>query len=269
MTKGPLIGRGRTATVYEYGEDKVIKLFEDWYEPEWVEHEFNINSKVAANGLPVPFPHEMLEIEGKDAIVYSRVYGVSMLKTFMSKPWAMGAMARLLAEEHARMHKCTVEGLPNLKNALRSRLERLPVAERTKEQLLASLQPLPDGNTLCHGDYHPDNVLMSDKGPVIIDWTNAALGDPLADVARTIVLLTMSEIREAAPIRWVLSLVRNHFKNIYLTHYTTLTRARREEIEQWMPPVIAARLTEVNGGERAPLILRLKTYGIDWCDKLS
>jgi Phosphotransferase enzyme family len=37
-------------------------------------------------------------------------------------------------------------------------------------------------------DFHPENVLLSPSGPVVIDWTNARCGDPPLDVAMTWVI---------------------------------------------------------------------------------
>src|SRR5260370_24192024 len=45
-----------------------------------------------------------------------------------------------------------------------------------------------------HRDLHPINVLLSPKGPVVIDWTNAARGSGASDVALTWLLMTAGEI---------------------------------------------------------------------------
>ncbi len=58
-----------------------------------------------------------------------------------------------------------------------------------RQSVLTLLQTLPDTNQLCHNDFHPANILMDDQGPVIIDWMDAARADPLADVARTLILV--------------------------------------------------------------------------------
>jgi aminoglycoside phosphotransferase (APT) family kinase protein len=58
------------------------------------------------------------------------------------------------------------------------------LSQETKSTILASLGELPNGNVICHGDFHPKNVLITTEGPVIIDWADATLGHPLADVDR-------------------------------------------------------------------------------------
>src|ERR1044071_5794670 len=42
---------------------------------------------------------------------------------------------------------------------------------------------------LCHGDMHPSNVILAPDGPMIVDWFDASRGEPVADVARTCLLL--------------------------------------------------------------------------------
>ena len=60
---------------------------------------------------------------------------------------------------------------------------------------------LDDGDRLVHLDLHPLNVIMSPRGPVVIDWANAARGDPLLDVALTYVLLTCPRMPGPASLR--------------------------------------------------------------------
>ena len=50
---------------------------------------------------------------------------------------------------------------------------------------LNMLRQLPDDDKLCHGDFHPDNIIVAPDGLVVVDWANAVCGHPLADVART------------------------------------------------------------------------------------
>ena len=75
------------------------------------------------------------------------------------------------------------------------------------------------GDRLVHLDLHPLNVMMTASGPVVIDWTNAARGDPLLDVAFTFILLTCprvpgSNLKNAA-LRPVRNLLGRAFVNRY------------------------------------------------------
>ena len=63
--------------------------------------------------------------------------------------------------------------------------------ERRKQHMLGSIADMPDGDRLCHGDFHPMNILGEASQPVIIDWSDARRGDPAADVCRTYLLMKL------------------------------------------------------------------------------
>lgn len=92
-----------------------------------------------------------------DGLVLERVDGPTMGDALRRRPWLGGRHVRALAELHERLH-------------------RIPF----------------DGAALVHFDLHPDNVLMSASGPVVIDWTNAHGADPASDVAMTWLILATS-----------------------------------------------------------------------------
>ena len=66
--------------------------------------------------------------------------------------------------------------------------------------------PLGAGTALLHLDLHPENVILTQRGPVVIDWPNAARGPGAADVAHTWVVLACSlpttRIRSSAWSHW-------------------------------------------------------------------
>jgi Ser/Thr protein kinase RdoA (MazF antagonist) len=73
-----------------------------------------------------------------------------------------------------------------------ARAEHLTEAEKTLVNNY--MDGLPEGNRLCHFDFHPDNVILTDKGPITIDWMTACKGEPVADAARTFIMLKYSDI---------------------------------------------------------------------------
>ena len=82
---------------------------------------------------------------------------------------------------------------------------------------------------LCHGDFHPFNLILSNKSVNIIDWVDASSGDIRADVFRTYLLYSQSSVELA---------------EMYLHIYCRNTGLWRDEIFQWAPIIIAARISE-------------------------
>ena len=89
--------------------------------------------------------------------------------------------------------------------------------------LLEHRPPSPRRPAICHGDFHPQNILVS-AGAVtgVIDWPNTVVADPAYDVAatRTILSLTPVELSAVpAALRWLIRLVRPIMVRRYLAGY--------------------------------------------------
>ena len=264
--KGPMIARGRTAEVFAWGDNQVLKLFHDWMPATGVEREAQSTRLVHDAGLPAPAVEGVVEVDGRRGIVFERVEGPSMLKVLITKPWKMPKLARTLAELQAAMHSCEVPELPSLRGIVEEIIrDSVLLSADTREALLKVLEQLPDGNAVCHGDFHPDQVIMSPRGPIIIDWSNALQGNPLADVARTSFILQMGDVPSFVAGQWLIKAVRAWFHSVYLKRYLRLRPASREEIAPWELLSAVARLSDGIAEEKELLLAlieaRLKAQG--------
>jgi len=172
------------------GEDRALKLFREGLPAEVVDREADVTRRVHDAALPAPAVHGVVEVNGRLGITFDRVRGPSMFHILIARPWAVRRQAAVLADLHARLHNASVPGLPSqrarLERRIRSAGEHDPAL---RDAVLAEVARLPNGNAVCHGDFHPDNVLISDTGPIIIDWLDASAGRPEADVARSLLLI--------------------------------------------------------------------------------
>lgn len=240
-----LIGKGLTSEVFAWGAGRVLKLFYEWA-PRWrAEREFDITRAVHRAGLPAPAVFEVVEVDGRPGIVFERVDGPSLLKVFERKPWQLLRGARLLAELHARLHEHPAASeLP--KQA--EQFERWIAAAKdcSEDQLRAARECVAraeDGNVTCHGDFHPENILMSARGPVIIDWGVASRGNAVADVARTASLIEWGELPEQTPwhMRVVIRFSRGVLRRVYLKEYFKLRGGSVEDVRAWDAIQVAGR----------------------------
>ena len=164
-----------------------------------------------------------------------------------------------MAELQYRIHQLPAPGAPNQRKRLEYKINNANILPPEKKQkALAILAALPDGDRLCHNDFHPGNILMTDRGPIVIDWVDVTVGNPLADVGRTALLLRSAHIPEDFPARRLLLLFRHRLHDIYLRSYARLANIPLEDIRVWDYPLTAARLDENITEENESLLQALE-----------
>jgi uncharacterized protein (TIGR02172 family) len=262
------VGVGRTAEVFTYGEGKVVKLFYDWVQEDVVEHEFNISSLIYNSGVQTAKPYEIINHNGRLGIVYEQVLpGVTLVKMIGAQPWRLSKYAKWMAQLQYKLHATAVSEIPSyisgVKEALTSRINHTDLLEDAeKEQVLQQLNKLPAETSLCHLDFHPDNILMGkEEKPYIIDWTTCGVGSPLADVARTILMLQYgtTPTQKSKLVAMVSSFAGKKLRQAYEKEYMRLSGCTKGEIERWLVPIAAARLVEgIPDSEKEALVLLIK-----------
>ena len=151
--------------------------------------EFSLLSALHQGGLAVPCP---IHLDDSQAIipvpylVMDFVEGATQIPNDVAKD-RLAAMADTLAQVHRFPTQRLLE-LPARFNPLENLLEMVPIGSQwqalrdyiaTREACAFHGHPV-----LLHGDFWPQNLIwQGDKIAAILDWEDAALGDPLSDVA--------------------------------------------------------------------------------------
>lgn len=242
MEKGPIIGRGRTVEIFTWKDNQVLKLFLEGFTAEGAERELVATQVAYDAGMPVPATERIVEVDGRWGIVFERVDGPIMLEDLLSRPWKVVRYAQVMAELHAEMYSCEVAVLPSLREDIEGVVRNQARLPGDVNHILIDALKLTDGNSLLHGDLHPENIIMSPRGPVIIDWRGAKRGNPLADVTRTWFLLRMSASLPDTKRQWLINSFRWLFCSVYMKHYRRLHVYSEQDLTAWRLPVVALRL---------------------------
>jgi uncharacterized protein (TIGR02172 family) len=249
------IAQGRTAEVYLWNERHVLKLYREWCPPHWIEEEARIAGAVYAAGIPSPVATEIIEVNGRRGLVYERVVGISMLQDMNARPWRILKHARSLADLHVQINQISINELPSYKDGIQYAISQTPqLSEDLRNKALTLLNALPNGTQLCHGDYHPGNVILTKDGPIVIDWMTARRGSPWADVARTSMILNIGVKSAGKQVRRLIKMAILLYRRAYLNRYSTLVPDIKNELDRWLPVIAAARLNEDIQPEREALL---------------
>lgn len=237
MSFGKLIGMGNTASVYEWEKDKVIKIFHSGYPKEAIEKEFNNAMLIRNMNFPKTKAFEMISHEGKDCIIYDMVKGESLLE------WSMKTgNVKKCSEYMAKLHKAIlsnkVSDIPNYKEFLKSHIPNILSADvNKKEKISQMIDQLPDGDVLCHGDFHPGNIIILEENSTVIDFMNVCRGNFLYDVARTVFLVEYTPVEMEIDNREHILQLKKTLADKYLMEM----KVTREMIEDYLEVIIATR----------------------------
>jgi aminoglycoside phosphotransferase len=250
---GPKVGEGREAEVYAWRDDAVVKL----YRPGYLGHRAESVALAALDGHGVaPRLLDVVDRDGRPGLVLERLGGSDMLALLPRQPWRVLGLARALAKAHRAVHEVRApEDLPDLRQVLAARIDDAALPQPLRAFALRVLDGLPTGDRLCHGDFHPGNVLVAADRVGVIDWANAARGLPEADHARTLLLLRWADPLPGTPLitRGLMAAGRSVFAHQYARTYGG-SQHRLPQVDSWLTVHAAARLAESIEVEQPTLI---------------
>lgn len=211
---GAKIAEGRDSEIFDHGPGKVLRVARDGRS---LVHEAEVMRYARDHGYPAPAVYDA----GEGFLVMDRIEGPTMLDCGIKRPWRLAEFGRMLASLHEQLH--AIEAPPGVPDAALS------------------------GSRLLHRDLHPLNVLITAAGPVVIDWSNAARGDPAYDVADTWVLFATAEVPGGRVDKALGAIGRR----IFLRSFLGLVD--REAARAAIPAAVGHRLTDRNmtEGEKA------------------
>lgn len=178
-----LIGKGNTAEVFDVGDGKVLKLFITGYPKEAVEREFKNAKLLERLKLPVPACFEMSQLNDRFGIVYEKVSGENLYNYIVEGGEFQKGLEILVGlQKQILQNEC--KDLLSYKDFIKLVIgDRDPFAYE-------KIEKLPDGNNVCHGDFHPFNILVNNEGQAkVIDFMNVCRGPKLYDIARSYFLM--------------------------------------------------------------------------------
>ena len=262
MEKGELLGKGMTAEVYQWGPDKVLKLYYDRYSEEWVKYEADIGQKVHDAGVSSPAVFEIVEIDGRRGILFERIPGKTLTSIILKEPWMFFTFVYQMARFQHNIHKITTDNIPSQKEKFtRTITLSSKILGDKVDKILDYVDRLPKRDNICHGDMYLSNIIHSNNKLVAIDWSSGYRGDPAGDVARTCLIINSPATLPGTPdiLTSMSKFPKSFTRRTYLNEYMRISKVKFEDVDAWMLPVAAAKLKDKIPGEEKWLMKIINT----------
>ncbi|MBB3108666.1 uncharacterized protein (TIGR02172 family) [Paenibacillus phyllosphaerae] len=254
---GSRIGEGGCSEVYAWEDDKrIIKVAKPNTSYEALRFEYTNTKAAWDHGLPAPKPYEMTTIEGRHGLVMERIDGETIMGRFtrqliecadagshLEDRFALVATAPVLHNIHREASDIQ---LPAQRPIIRDAILRAPyLTINEKSKLMAMLDSLPAKRRICHGDPNPNNIIMADDGRVtMIDWMNATIGNPEADLAEFILMVRYAVLPKSFPraAAAYFDHIRENLIDLFMDTYARLSGINYADVEPWLVPLAARKL---------------------------
>ncbi len=229
-----------TKTVYRDG-DKAIKVFDSTYSKADVLNEALNQARVEETGLNIPKIHEIKKIDGKWAIITDYIEGKTLSQLMDENPEKIDEYLELFVDLQMAAHEKSAPMLGKLKDKMNRKISEAQLDATTRYELHTRLEGMPKHKKLCHGDFNPSNIIITDDGvPYIIDWAHATQGNASADVARTYLLFCLDREEQMA--------------HKYLALFCRKSDTAKQYVQKWMPIVAASQSVKGKPEEREFLL---------------
>ena len=223
-------------TIYRDG-DKAIKVFNAEYSKADVLNEALNQARIEETGLNLPKVLEVTMIDGKWAIVSEYIKGKTIAQLMIENPEKKAEYIELLVDIQMTVHSKTCALLNKLKDKMNRKIASTDLDATTRYDLHTRLEGMPKHNKVCHGDFNPSNVVITEDGtPYILDWAHATQGNASADVARTYLLFWLNGDISGA--------------EMYLDIFCKKSDTAKQYVQKWMPIVAASQSVKGNEKER-------------------
>ena len=227
-------------TVYRDG-DLTIKVFDENFTTSNVLNEALNQARVFEAGLNVPKVQEVLKIDGKWAIVSDYIAGKTLKQMMDEDPDGMPQYLARFVDIQLRMHEQKAPDLNHLQEKMHRKISASTLNATVRYELHTRLDAMPRHNKVCHGDFNPSNIIITETGDdYIIDWSHATQGNASADAARTYLLFWLDGQIDLA--------------EKYLNLFCEKSDTAKQYVQKWIPIVAASQSVKGKPEEREFLL---------------
>lgn len=230
--------------VYRDG-DKCIKVFCSRCSKADILNEALNQARISETDLNIPKIHEVTTIDGKWAIVSEFIKGKTLLQMINEDNSKVDEYLEMLINIQNNMNSKKSPLLTKLNDKAKRLITLANLDNDLKERLIDKLNNIPEGDAICHGDFGPSNIILSENNiPYIIDWSHATQGNPLLDCAKTYLMLNLSVSKEIG--------------EKYLSLYCEKHQIKKENVLEYLPIVSAIQLVRRKESEKDILLNLIK-----------
>ncbi len=229
--------RSNKIICHDKAQGLAIKLFDESFSKAAILNEALNQAKIEETGVNCPRLRAVTQIGGKWAIITDFIEGKTLARLMEENPDRKEEYLELFVDLQLSVHAMKCPLLNKLRDKMNAKISQTDLDATTRYDLHTRLESMPRHNKICHGDFNPSNIIISNDGtPYIIDWAHVTQGNAGADAARTYLLFCLSGDNETAAR--------------YLDLFCKKSDTAKQYVQKWMPIVAASQSVKGRPEER-------------------
>ena len=200
-----MIGEGAVGKVYRLDDETIIKVFAPGVPLEVVQEEKNIAKNALVAGVPTAISFDVVKVGESYGAVYEMLRAKTLSAFIKENPECAAEMGKRMGRLLKDLHKIDVDTnkFVDVCGLFKERVRRMEkfISKEETDKLMAVYDCLDSRKAIIHGDFHPKNIMYSEKTDelLFIDLADMGFGHPLLDLGAT--CLVMELFGRATPER--------------------------------------------------------------------
>ena len=183
-----IIGVGVKGTVYQYSPDTAVKVFRSSESLSNILRERDLACCALVHGLPTAISFDVVKVGSQYGAMFELIDAESMSHEMKKYPEKKEEYAKIFAKLLLDVHRTEVHKdytVPDIKPLVRQWLDKSGTVLSASEaqRIYDIIEAVPDRNTMIHGDYHTNNIMMQRGEPYMIDMGTLSHGHPVFELA--------------------------------------------------------------------------------------
>ena len=180
------IAKGANGAVYRYDDETILKTYFAKDALPEIKQERENARKAFVLGINTAIPYGIVRVDEGYGTVTELLNAESVTKLIRNNPEDLHQAAKYYIDMLKSIHAIRVEDgeVPDMKETALAWAEfvapHLPTDQGQK--LRALIEAVPKQNTLMHGDYHTNNIMVQNGEPLLIDMDTLCMGHPVFEL---------------------------------------------------------------------------------------
>ena len=180
------IAKGANGAVYRYDAETILKTYFAKDALPEIKQERENARRAFVLGINTAIPYGIVRVGDGYGTVTELLNASSVTKLIRNNPDDMSEAVKYYVDMLKSIHAVEVEDgeVPDMKEIALdwARFVTAYIPEEQGRKLISLIEAVPRQNTLMHGDYHTNNIMVQNGEPLLIDMDTLCMGHPVFEL---------------------------------------------------------------------------------------